>query len=247
MNLSKSLRRDILSIASRKLKEIIYGEPEPLYARSYSQLGEDIIIDYALRRLAPAGKVAYLDLGACHPTRFNNTYSLYLKGCRGVCVEPNPALAPSYKKWRPEDTLVQAGVGTEASDGVEFYILTADMLSTFSRDEAQRICRYGNQKIERVIKVPLVTVETILSRYFTECPHFVSIDVESLDLAILQSIDFTRYCPLLFCVETITYTEDKTEEKIPGITEFMKSKGYFPLADTHINTIYAEAIAWRRK
>ena len=246
MNLRKVFRRDILTVSRRKLRSIIYGEPEPLFRKCYSQCGEDMIVDFALGMLAH-GKASYLDLGAYHPTRFSNTYQFYLKGCRGVCVEPNPALAALYKIWRPDDVVLQAGVGIEANDGVDFYVLTADALSTFSKEEAERICAYGNHKIKEVIRVPLLTVDAILSQHFTECPHFVNVDVESLDLAILKSFGFSRYRPMVFCVETITYAEDRTEEKIPEVSEFMKSVGYIPFGDTYINTIYVEAAAWRNR
>ena len=61
------------------------------YRISYSQNGEDILISRIFKNLN-IQKVYYLDIGANHPKRYNNTYSLYLNGSSGVYIEPNKEL-----------------------------------------------------------------------------------------------------------------------------------------------------------
>ena len=56
---------------------------------SYSQLGEDLIIEFVFNGIG-INKINYLDIGAHHPIEINNTYLFYLKGSYGVLIEPDP-------------------------------------------------------------------------------------------------------------------------------------------------------------
>src|SRR5690242_9998804 len=72
--------------------------------RSYAQSGEDLVAEFILRYLKIyAESVNYLDIGANDPVFSNNTYFFYLKGARGVLVEPNVALCARLRAVRPED------------------------------------------------------------------------------------------------------------------------------------------------
>jgi hypothetical protein len=63
-------------------------------------------------------------------------------------------------------------------------------------------------------------------------------------MQVLGSFDFSSFRPEVFCVETLTYTEDKTEQKIQGIFDLMIANGYMTYADTYINTIFVDRDAW---
>jgi hypothetical protein len=141
-------------------------------------------------------------------------------------------------------------VGVTPAAKANFYIMTTRTLNTFSKEEAERYQSYGNQKIEIVIEIPLLNLEDILRKYFHPCPDFISLDAEGLDLAILKSLDLNRFRPAVFCIETIKYTEDKSELKnlkILEISDIMESQGYMTYADTHINTIYVDAEAFKNR
>jgi FkbM family methyltransferase len=212
---------------------------------SYSQSGEDLIIDQIFMTLGRK-QITYLDLGANHPTRFSNTYLFYQRGNSGVCVEPDPLLQPLFKKWRSRDTLLTCGVGMEEGEA-EFYIMTTNTLNTFSKEEAERYQGYGTQKIEKVIKLPLKPVNWMLDEYFEKSPNLISLDIEGLDFQILSNFDLAKWRPDVFCIETLTYTEDKTERKLDNIIEYMKAKDYMVYGDTYINTIFVEKDAWHKR
>jgi FkbM family methyltransferase len=209
---------------------------------SYSQSGEDLIIEQVFMVLGRK-RISYLDLGANHPTRFSNTYLFYLQGGSGVCVEPDPTLQPLFRKWRSRDTLLACGAGIEEGEA-DFYIMTTNTLNTFSKEEAMRYQGYGRQRIEMIIKLPLVPVNRILEQHFEVCPNLISLDIEGLDFQILSSMDFDKWRPEVFCIETLTYTEDKTERKLDEIIEYMKGKNYMVYGDTYINTIFVDRQAW---
>lgn len=222
------------------LKRIFFGKHSKI---SYSQCGEDLIVNSIFAALG-IQRPSYIDIGAHDPIYLSNTYLLYLKGCQGVCLEPNPKLYKSFKRKRVRDSCLNMGVGITSTTEAPFYCMSSSTLSTFSREDAERMANYGNEKIEKVITIPLISFDEVVTKYLPACPNFISLDVEGLDLAILKSIDLVKYRPQVFCVETLTYTEDKTEQKILTTIEFMLDNGYFVYGDTFINTIFVDKAAW---
>jgi len=213
---------------------------------SYAQCGEDRILEHLFSWLKIEGP-SYLDIGAHHPTYLSNTYHFYCKGGRGVCVEPDPALFGEIARRRPKDVCLNVGVGTAGLKSAPFYVMTAPTLNTFSEEEARRYQSYGTYRIEKVLEIPLVTVNDIIAAHFPAGPDLVSLDVEGLDLEILHSFDFAACRPVVFCIETISYTEDNTETKCSEIIEFMKGKDYIVYADTYINTIFVDQARWKHR
>lgn len=224
------------------LDRLIFGDAK----KSYAQCGEDLIVHFILNALKII-KPRYLDIGAYHPTLLSNTYLLYRKGCLGVCVEPDPDLYNQIKSKRKRDVCLNVGIGTTEKAHAEFYVMSSKTLNTFSKEEAERYQSYGNERILKVIQIPLVSVNTIIEQYLPDCPNFVSLDAEGMDQPILETFDFSRFRPDVFCIETLTYTEDKSEKKNTQIIDFMISENYFPYADTFINTIFVERDGWRKR
>jgi FkbM family methyltransferase len=214
---------------------------------SYSQCGEDLIIDFIFYQLQ-IEKPTYLDIGAHHPYYLSNTAYFYNKGCMGVSVEPDPQLFEVIKKERPNENCLNIGVGKSSGGTASFYIMSASTLNTFSKAEADRYASYGDKSIKEVIQLPLLSVNDIIVQHFNNnAPNFVSLDVEGMDLEIIQSFDFLKYKPNVFCIETLTYTEDKTEQKLTDIINYVESKGYFLYADTFINSIFVEKETWKNR
>lgn len=212
---------------------------------SYAQCGEDLILQQLFTVLGIAD-VVYLDVGAHHPTYLSNTYFFYDSGGHGVCVEPDPALFAEFAKQRPRDVNVNCGVGI-ASGAADFYIMSTSTLNTFSKVEAERYQSYGMQRIVKTIKVELKTINEIIAKNFKKCPNLVSLDIEGMDFLILQNFDFEKYRPEVFCLETLTYTENKSERKLTEIIDLMHANGYMTYADTYINTIFVENLAWKNR
>jgi FkbM family methyltransferase len=216
------------------------------YKLSFSQSGEDVIAAFIFEPLG-IKRPTYLDIGAHHPTCLSNTYHFYRKGSSGVCVEPNPALAPAFHQKRPRDKCLTVGVSTSNELRAPFYIMTADTLSTFSKEDAKRLAATTTQRIEQVIELPLFSINQIITDHFPTPPNFVSIDVEGTNFQVIQSLDFRRFRPEVLCIETLTYNEDKTERKLTEIIELMHSHGYMTYADTYVNTIFVDQLAWKNR
>lgn len=207
---------------------------------TYAQCGEDVIMKYLFKNYLKKEKPSYLDIGAHHPTYLSNTFLFYKEKCYGVCVEPDPCLYTYIAKKRPRDIVLNVGVGLMDNVRSNFYVMKTKTLNTFSKEEAERYQNHENQKIERIIELPLLSVNTIINRHFKECPDLISLDVEGLDYDILTSIDFVKYRPNVICVETITYSENSTQRKLTEISEYLIKNDYWIYADTFINTIFVD-------
>lgn len=208
---------------------------------SYSQHGEDLLVQFALDRYGIKSDIKYLDIGANHAFVLSNTYRLYKEGGTGILVEPDPSLCKDLKRMRPRDNVLNIGIGFNQSVEIgKLYIMSASVLNTFSEEEAKRINEVGKYHIVDVLDIPLVPINILMEEFNLDLPNFVSLDTEGLDLKILESFDFTRYRPQVFCVETLEYREDGKENKLPGINALFKSNDYFVFADTYINTIYVD-------
>ncbi len=220
--------------------------------RSYSQSGEDIIVSYLFERMG-IKKPTYLDIGANHPIALSNTYRLYTLGCRGVLIEPNPFLYKKLLQKRKGDKCINIGIAFDENTEADFYIFPEKYhgLNTFSKKEADFWTNTGNeeiskQNIEKIIRIPLVNINEIMGEYFTPYPNFVSIDVEGLDLQIVKTIDFEKFQPEVFCIETFEFIEHNMETKNKEIIYFFESNGYFVYADTYVNTIFCRKDAHKK-
>jgi hypothetical protein len=125
--------------------------------------------------------------------------------------------------------------------------MSTPTLNTFSSEEAQRYQSYGQHHCIKTIQIRLESVNGIIHKHFNVPPNLISLDVEGLDYSILQSFDFKSCRPQVFCLETLSYTQDKTERKLTEIIELMLDNGYLNYADTYINTIFVDAAAWKNR
>jgi FkbM family methyltransferase len=222
----------------------IYGRMAKLfekpYKKSYSQCGEDLIIRFIFDQLK-ISRPTYLDIGAHHPTWLSNTYLFYRTGSSGVCVEPDPDCFASIQRARKRDICLKVGIGTDDRKYADFFIMTSRTLNTFSRKEAelsQNTRAFGEQKIEKIIQIPVRTVNDIMEEYLPNGVNLISLDVEGLDFEIVRTFDFDRFRPEVFCIETLQPKDDGSLRKSERVADFMRANDYLIYADTYINTIF---------
>jgi len=235
------------------LKKRIAGLVFPDLRSSYAQSGEDIIISDLFTRLG-IEKPSYLDIGANEPFALSNTYRLYKRGCKGVCIEPNPRLAQKFKQKRKRDVVLNMGIAFNESKEADYYLFAGNAhgFSTFSKEEADFWVHTGNDrvgkfKVDKIIKTPLIPINEVIEQYFSPWPNFITIDVEGLDLSILKTLDFDRFQTEIFCVETLVYESGNKESKNLNLINFFTDKGYFNYADTYINTIFCKEDVYKKR
>jgi len=218
------------------IKEIVYKIIPLPYQVSFSQSGEDAIIDFLFNGLS-INKPTYLELGVYTATT-SNTYKYYLKGARGVLVEADENLISNIIKKRPFDTVINCGIASKNVESADFYIFSQKGIGTFSKEEALKRQKSGQYTLEKIAKVSLLTINKLIETNFATYPDFLSIDIEGLDFEVLQTLDYTKYPIPVICAETCTYSENHIKPKDKRIEEFLLTKGYFIYADTYINTIF---------
>ncbi|MEW6427164.1 MAG: FkbM family methyltransferase [Thermodesulfobacteriota bacterium] len=209
---------------------------------SYSQCGEDLIINFVLNLICGRGPKRYLDVGANHPFHLSNTALLYRAGGHGVLVEPDPYFAKLLMRRRPRDTVLQVGVHFSGQTEADFFILDTPTLNTFARVEMERYVGMGH-KLLKSISVELVNINSLLDSAGEL--DFLNLDIEGLDKTIIDMIDWQMHRPACVCVETVSYETNKEPNKSYDIIKFMQSVGYFHFADTYINSIFVDRSRWR--
>lgn len=217
--LSKSL-----SYAFQEIYKLVWMR---YFLSSYSQQGEDLVIDELLGKKK---RGFYVDVGAHDPIRFSNTKRFYDKGWKGINIDPNPALIEKFKKERNKDINLALGV-SKRNGLLEFSEFFPSTLSTFSEAEAEQYVKKGFKIISKK-KVRVATLSSVLNKYRRDrTVDFLSIDTEGNDLEVLQSNDWKKFKPSVICVES--------RENFSKIETFLRKQGYKLECSNGINSIFS--------
>lgn len=196
---------------------------------SYSQAGEDVIID---RLLGNKKTGFYIDVGAYDPTRFNNTKRFYKKGWTGVNIEPNIVYFKKLEQQRKRDINLNLGVFNKVTK-LNFYKFFPDTLSTFSRRRAKKYRTKGFKFIGKA-KVRTVKLSDVLRKYAKgRKVDFLSVDTEGLELAVLKSNGWGESSPKVICIES-----SKHKPSAKKVEKFLLKEGYRKYWSGHVNDIY---------
>lgn len=199
---------------------------------SFSQEGEDQILSQFFYGI---DKGYFLDIGAYHPIIYSNTYKFYLNGWRGINIDAMPGSMINFNNTRPEDINLEVGVSEEHNE-LDYYIFKSAGLNTFSKTFANEMQKRGYELIN-TIKVETVKMKDILNKYIPEGKeiHFLSLDVEGLELEVLRSNDWSTFRPRIILVESLgLYNKD-----ILGT--YMNQNDYTLVAQTINNLYYADS------
>jgi len=207
-----------------KLKRLIRKR----YNISFSKSGDDIQLMKLINNNAPG---VYVDIGCWHPIKASNTYFFHLRKWKGICIDPNPKLKSLYKKYRPSDNFINAGIG-DSETLLKYYMLEESSMNTFSYDfvEKQKL----ESKVMNTINVPVYNLKDILDKNLKENDRldFFDVDVEGLDLEVLKTNDWNKYRPKVVVVESdISIKQDVKSE----ITEYLELQNYRLIGKSNIN------------
>lgn len=222
------------------------AQPLAMQRVSYSRFAEDLIADTLLTRRAAGVSSAgtagtYVDVGAGWPVRNSNTYSFYLQGWSGLCIDPQPDFAAEFEKLRPNDTCVTCAVSDEPGEAT-YFMFKNPALNTLNRKAAERMDQ-GASRGQALVGERTVAVAPLQALIDAHLPgrdiDFVSVCANGLELPVLQSIDFSRSRPRLFAVATKVV--DVEQSLNSRIHLFMREQGYTCVAVTSRSMFYATA------
>lgn len=165
---------------------------------SYAQNLEDYHLDLVFGDQQTG---TYIDVGGGHPVADNVSFWFYLKGWRGLIVEPQEKLAALYAGVRPRDHTVSCLAGRKEGE-IEFHVV--DKLHGFSttvRENAAGASRFG-AGFATILK-PVRTLTQLAAEAGLTSVDFLKIDVEGAEADVLAGIDFARLRPRLVLVEAI--------------------------------------------
>lgn len=219
--------RGVIERAFLELSRRIYWQP---VRKSFSQCREDMIIDKILRQKK---RGFYVDVGANDPVRFSNTNRFYLRGWRGINIEPGVSNYQRFLSARKRDININCGVAVIEGQ-IDYYQFEPSTLSTFSSLEAEGYQQQGFRLVE-VKKVKVAPLSKILKKEGVKRIDFLSVDTEGFDLEVLKSNDWKKYRPRLICVEVATH-ENTNSARV--IDDYLSSVGYKLKAQTALNSIY---------
>jgi FkbM family methyltransferase len=163
----------------------------------------------------------FIDIGALDGIHFSNTYSFELAGWTGVCIEAHPTFTDYLKKNRPNSIVVHAAAADQDKSAVTFYANRRGSLSTLDLSmEPIFRKKFPNFKGYKEIQVPMVKLNTILSKHDIQKVDIVSIDVEGTELRVLYGFDLNKYEPRVLVIEACT------DSHFTALLDYMKSKKY---------------------
>ena len=170
---------------------------------SYAQNFEDVMLWRALRTVADG---FYIDIGAAHPETDSVTRAFYDRGWAGINVEPVPEAAARLRGARLRDATLQVAVG-EAPGQAEFFVVEGTGLSTTRRDLLAGYEQGGFQAHR--IQVEMRTLADICREHAPGPIHFLKIDVEGAEQAVLAGADFHAFRPWIVLAEATEPMSDR--------------------------------------
>ena len=165
---------------------------------SYASNLEDVMIQRVFSDI-PDG--CFLDVGASNPVFCSLTYALYEKGWRGVAMEPQDGADQAWQQARPGDLLLKAGAGSKEGELTLYVYAQAGQISSMSQ-ETRAHWERNNMLPTSEIKVPILTLNQVIETHLPDTTiHFMSIDVEGMEMDVLQGLNLDKHRPWLIVLE----------------------------------------------
>lgn len=165
---------------------------------SYAQRYEDM----HLLRVFGEQAGFYIDIGAGHPVYDNVSFAFYLRGWRGITVEPNPWLAQLSEAVRPRDMRIQSLVGEKPGEATYYLVDDFHGLSTAVESHAWAAQRTFGKALQ-TMTMPVVALRTLCELHAPQTIDFLKIDVEGAEREVLLGNDWHRFRPKVVLAEAL--------------------------------------------
>ncbi|WP_025031007.1 FkbM family methyltransferase [Nitratireductor aquibiodomus] len=163
---------------------------------SYAQNFEDVILWRALKHVENG---FYIDVGAQDPVFESVSLAFYKNGWRGVHVEADPHYAELLREARPDEDVIEAAAGNDEGE-IEFFSVTDTGLGTGDKDIAQRHEAEG--RTVKPLRVRCLPFQQILDRYADRDIHWLKIDVEGMEEAVIDGWGTSHARPWVVVLES---------------------------------------------
>lgn len=164
---------------------------------TYSQNFEDLVLFRALKHVE-AG--FYIDIGAQDPNIESVTRAFYERGWNGINVDASPLWVEKLAAERPRDINIARALGEEKGHA-KFYEVANSGLSTLDPQLGNKYSQDPNLEVT-VQSIELDTLANLVQTYEVRECHFLKIDVEGAELAVLKGTDLSTFRPWIVVVES---------------------------------------------
>jgi FkbM family methyltransferase len=183
---------------------------------SFAQNGEDVVLWRALSQVRDG---RYVEVGANDPSDSSITRAFYDRGWSGVEIEPVSAFVEAFRRDRPRDVAVQAAVTDADVDEITLHVVDGTGLSTLDAEVAEHHRNSGWPVRDE--SVPARRLDDILAEQLKpeDDIHFLVVDAEGSERAVLASLDLQRWRPWVLVIEatapnTVQPTHDEWEASV---------------------------------
>lgn len=165
---------------------------------SYAQNLEDYVLDKVFAGSDPG---TYVDVGGGHPVADNVSFWFYLKGWRGLVVEPQEKLANAYAAIRPRDAVI-AHLAGRTSGEIDFHVVDGlHGLSSANIENAASAGQYG--AAYTTIRRRVRPLSDLIDDAGLAAIRFLKIDVEGAEADVIAGLDLKRHRPEVILVEAV--------------------------------------------
>ena len=193
-------------------------------SKNFSQEGEDIfLIDFFKDRL----NGFYIDVGAFHPYRINNTYLLYKKGFRGINIDISATSIDFFNFARPDDVNLNIGASDKFEDKIFFSKKNLSFHNTLSKSLAESDIQ--TEPFKKKYSISCKPLDYIIkkTKFSNKTIDFLNIDAEGYDYQVLLGLNLKRYNPKVICIEISPLVDKKNEQyKNTKIYKYLLKHGY---------------------
>ena len=197
------------------------------FRMSFSQFGEDVIIDEFFKRTG-VPKGTYIDIGAYDPVQFSNTLLLHKKGWQGINIDINPRKIERFNAHRPEDTNIVAAIGKPG----ETYCLQ------YEGSPKERLVLLENAtdaNDDTIVRTQTVEECLRATSYNYDSIDYVNIDCEGNDLEVLKQINLATMKPLLISIEALG------QQEVDEIRSYLEQRNYVLSNKMHWTLIFVQS------
>ena len=181
--------------------------------KSYSQLGEDLVIINHFEWLGKdtKSKGFYVDIGAYHPFDASNTYQLYLKGSSGIAVDVGSLKEFLFKLIRRRDTFINAAVVPDdfqeqfVSFNIEGYGSPVDSVVGYGAGETITQFGPGTQKVKAIPISELLELSFSMEQAYNANWSLLNIDIEGMDEEVMTSSFSLTQLPMVIIVAAVWF------------------------------------------
>ncbi|MBW2301510.1 MAG: FkbM family methyltransferase [Deltaproteobacteria bacterium] len=199
---------------------------------SYAQNFEDVMLWRALKDI---NKGFYIDIGAWSPDQDSVTRAFYERGWHGINIEPNPEFIRQLQNRRPHDINLQLAIGDQ-EETLSMNFLANPGLSTLDDAIAQKHQEAGWEVNREPVQV--TTLNNVWADYVPtgQEVHFLKVDVEGFEAAVLRGNDWRKNRPWIIVVES---TLPMSQEQSYGDWEpMLLNAGYYYAYFDGLNRFY---------